>query len=134
MKVLERVVERLIRKRDWIDEMQCGFVSGRGTTDAILLCVSYRISIRVLTSRFTLPLSTTGCHLVSKAQTRNSRVVGASGLVNQGKSRRWIHRGFGVELRVHKGSVLSPLIFIPCVRGSIHGVPHRLEIGATVCR
>ena len=32
MKVLERVVEGLIRQRV---EMQCGFMSGRGTTDAI---------------------------------------------------------------------------------------------------
>ena len=35
MKVLERVVESLIRQRVEIDEMQCGFMSGRGTTDAI---------------------------------------------------------------------------------------------------
>ena len=34
MKVLERVVEGLIRQRVEIDEMQCGFMSGRGTTDA----------------------------------------------------------------------------------------------------
>ena len=33
MKVLERVVEGLIRQRVEIDEMQCGFMSGRGTTD-----------------------------------------------------------------------------------------------------
>ena len=35
MNVLERVVERLIQQRVEIDEMQCGFMSGRGTTDAI---------------------------------------------------------------------------------------------------
>ena len=37
MKVLERVVEGLIRQRVEIDEMQCGFMSGRGTTDAIFI-------------------------------------------------------------------------------------------------
>ena len=37
MKVLERVVECLIRQRVEIDEMQCGFMSGRGTTDAIFI-------------------------------------------------------------------------------------------------
>ena len=37
MKVLERVVEVLIRQRVEIDEMQCGFMSGRGTTDAIFI-------------------------------------------------------------------------------------------------
>ena len=37
MKVLERVVEGLIRQIFEIDEMQCGFISGRGTTDAIFI-------------------------------------------------------------------------------------------------
>ena len=37
MKVLERVVEGLIRQRVEIDDMQCGFMSGRGTTDAIFI-------------------------------------------------------------------------------------------------
>ena len=35
MKVLERVVEGLIRQRVEIDEMQCGFMSSRGTSDVI---------------------------------------------------------------------------------------------------
>ena len=37
MKVLEHVVEGLIRQRVEIDEMQCGFISGRGTTNAIFI-------------------------------------------------------------------------------------------------
>ena len=37
MKVLERVVEHLIRQRLEIDKMQCSFMSGRGTTDAIFI-------------------------------------------------------------------------------------------------
>ena len=40
MKVLERMVERLIRQRVEIDEIQCGFMSGRGTTNANILCTS----------------------------------------------------------------------------------------------
>ena len=36
MKVLERVVEGLIRQMVEIDEMQCGFMSG-GTTDTIFI-------------------------------------------------------------------------------------------------
>ena len=35
--MLERVVEGLIRQRVEIDEMQCSFMSGRGTTDAIFI-------------------------------------------------------------------------------------------------
>ena len=37
MKVLKRVVESLIMQRVEIDEMQCGFMSGRVTTDAIFI-------------------------------------------------------------------------------------------------
>ena len=36
-KVLERVVESLIRKRVEISDMQFGFMAGRGTTDAIFI-------------------------------------------------------------------------------------------------
>ena len=64
MKVLERVVEGLIRQRVEIDEMQCGFMSGRGTTDAILLYVSYRRSTWLPTSRSTWPSSTWRKHLI----------------------------------------------------------------------
>ena len=37
MKMLEHVEEGLIRQRAEIDEMQCGFMLGCGTTDAILI-------------------------------------------------------------------------------------------------
>ena len=37
MKILEHVEEGLIRQRVAIDEMQCGFMLGCGTTDAIFI-------------------------------------------------------------------------------------------------
>ena len=37
MKVLERVLERRLRKKIVVDEMQCGFMPGRGTIDAIFM-------------------------------------------------------------------------------------------------
>ena len=37
MKVLVRLVEQLIRQRVEIDEIQCGFMSVRGTTNAIFI-------------------------------------------------------------------------------------------------
>ena len=37
MKMLEHVKEGLTRQRDEIDEMQCGFMLGCGTTDAIFI-------------------------------------------------------------------------------------------------
>ena len=36
-------MEGLIRQRVEIDEMQCGFISGSGTTDAILAHLSQRL-------------------------------------------------------------------------------------------
>ena len=36
-KVLERVVEGFIRQRVVINDMQCGLMQGRGTTDAIFI-------------------------------------------------------------------------------------------------
>ena len=64
MKVLERVVEGLIRQRVEIDEMQCGFMSGRGTTDAIFIVRRYRRSSWLPTSRSTWPSSTWRKHLI----------------------------------------------------------------------
>ena len=41
MKILEHVEEGLFRQRVEIDEMQCGFMLGCGTTDAIFIyCTS----------------------------------------------------------------------------------------------
>ena len=37
MKVVERIVENLIRDQVSIDDMQFGFMPGRGTTDAIFI-------------------------------------------------------------------------------------------------
>ena len=37
MKVFERKVERFIRERVEINEIQCGSTSGRGTTNAIFI-------------------------------------------------------------------------------------------------
>ena len=37
MKGIERVIEKIIRKRNSIDDMQFGFMPGRGTTDAIFI-------------------------------------------------------------------------------------------------
>ena len=64
MKVLERVVEGLIRERVEIDEMQCGFMSGRGTIDAIFKYVSYRRSTWLPTSPSTWPSLTWRKHSI----------------------------------------------------------------------
>ena len=55
MKVIERVVEELIRQRVEIDKMQCSFMLGRGTIETIFI---------VLTSHSTWPLLTWRKHLI----------------------------------------------------------------------
>ena len=47
MKIVERVLERRIRELVNIDPMQFGFVPGRGTTDALLLCEKYNKNIGI---------------------------------------------------------------------------------------
>ena len=55
MKVIERVIDKFLRERIDIDEMQFGFIPGRGTTDAIFL-LSRRKSIWERERVFTYPL------------------------------------------------------------------------------
>ena len=62
MKVLERVVEGIIRQRVEIDEMQRGFMSG--ILMQFLLYISYRRSTWLPTSRSTWPSSTWRKHLI----------------------------------------------------------------------
>ena len=45
MKGMERVIEKIIRERISIDDMQFGFMPGRGTTDAIFI-LSYKTVTR----------------------------------------------------------------------------------------
>ena len=104
MKVLERVVEGLIRQRVEIDQMQClhvwpwhywcNFYCTSATGEALGCQQAALHGLRRPGESFWS--SSTGCHLVGNAQTRNWRVAGASGPVHvqgcekQGKSRRWV--------------------------------------------
>ena len=61
MKVLERVVEGLIRQRVKIDEIKCGFMSGRGTNDAfsLVFClITSRTTIFSVMLGLVFPLAT----------------------------------------------------------------------------
>ena len=64
MKVLEHVVEGLVRQRVEIDEMQCGFMSAVALLMQFLLYVSYRRSTWLPTSCSTWPSSTWRKHLI----------------------------------------------------------------------
>ena len=127
MKVLERVVEGLIRQRVEIDEMQCGFMSGRGTTDAIFIV--RQLQEKPLAANKPLYMAFVD---LEKAFDRvpwdviwwAMRKLGidewlvrlVQSMYKDVRSRVRVGDGhseeFGVGVGVHQGSVLSPLLFI----------------------
>ena len=149
MKVLKRAVDGLIRQRVEIDEMQCGFMSGRGTTDAIFIV--HQLQEKHLTANKPLYMAFVDLEKAFDRVPRDviwwaMRKLGidkwlvrlVQSMYKDVRSRVRVGDGyseeFGVGVGVHQGSVLSPLLFIIVLRGSIQGVPHRLSVGAAVRR
>ena len=127
MKVLERVVEGLIRQRVEIDEMQCGFMSGRGTTDAIFIV--RQLQEKHLAANKPLYMAFVDLEKAYDLVPRDviwwaMRKLGidewlvrlVQSMYKDVRSRVRVGNGyseeFGVGVGVHQDSVLSPLLFI----------------------
>ena len=127
MKLVERVLDPLIRKMVGIDGMQFGFVPGRGTTDAIFIVrqlqEKYIAANKQLYFAF-VDLEKAFDRVPRKVLWWAMRSVGVEewavrvvqGMYTNARSRVRVNgqlsEEFKVEVGVHQGSVLSPLLFI----------------------
>ena len=127
MKVLERVLEKRLRQKIDIDEMQCGFVPGRGTVDAIFIVrqlqEKYLLKKKCLYFCFVdlekafdrVPRKVIE-HALRKKGIEEKLVQAVMRLYEGAKTRVRVETElsdpFEVKVGVHQGSVLSPLPFI----------------------
>jgi hypothetical protein len=129
MKVVERVFLMRLRKMVEIDEMQCGFMPGKGTVDALfmarMLQERYGRKKRKLYMCFVdlekafdcVPRKVIEWALRKKGV--NERLVGAvmrlyEGAKTKVKVGKGMSEAFNVKVGVHQGSVLSPFLFVIC--------------------
>ena len=125
-KIVESVLEKRIRELLKVDDMQFGFMLGKGTTDALFILKRMQEEFRVREKKLYM------CFVdLEKAVDRVPRkvmewtlrkkslpemLVKAGMSLNEG-SRTKVRVGsglseeFGVRVGVHQGSVISPLIF-----------------------
>ena len=126
MKILERIVDGLIRQVVSIDDSQFGFVPGRGTTDAIF--VVRQLQEKYLAANEMLYMAFVDLEKAFDCVPRKViwwalRKLGVEwivqlvqGMYANARSRVCVGEGFSkefeVKVGVHEGSVLSPLLFI----------------------
>jgi len=126
MKVIERVLERRLRSSVTINEMQCGFMQGKGTVDALFM-------VRMLQEKYAKKKKRLYMCFVDleKAFDRVPRKVIEWSLRKKGVEERLVKMimdmyveaktkvrvgstlsdAFGVGVGVHQGSILSPFLF-----------------------
>ena len=125
MKVLERIVEGLIRQVVSIDDSQFGFVPGRGITDAIFVIRQlqekylaankrlYMVFVNLEKAFDRVPRKVIWWAM-SKLGVDEWKVRLVQGMYSNARSRvrERYSEEFEVKVGVHQGSVLSPLLFI----------------------
>ena len=127
MKILERIVDGLIRQVVSIDDSQFGFVPGRGTTDAIFVVRQLQEKYLAVNKRLYMAfvdLEKAFDHVPRKVIWWALRKLGVEewivrlvqGMYANARSRVCVGEGFSkefeVKVGVHQGSELSPLLFI----------------------
>ena len=127
MKILERIVDGLIRHVVSIDDSQFGFVPGRGTTDAIFVVRQLQEKYLAVNKRLYMAfvdLEKAFDRVPRKVIWWALRKLGVEewivrlvqGMYANARSRVRVGEGFSkefeVKVGVHQGSVLSPLLFI----------------------
>ena len=127
MKILERIVDGLIRQVVSIDDSQFGFVPGRGTTDAIFVVRQLQEKYLAVNKRLYMAfvdLEKAFDRVPRKVIRWALRKLGVEewivrlvqGMYANARSRVRVGEGFSkefeVKVGVHQGSVLSPLLFI----------------------
>ena len=127
LKVTERIVEGVIRKQVNIDDMQFGFMPGRGTTDAIFIV--RQMHEKHLARRKELYFAFVDLEkafdrvprnvlwwAMRKLRTEEWLIRTVQAMYQNAKACVRINNSyssaFNVTVGVHQGSVLSPLLFI----------------------
>ena len=127
MKILERILDGLIRQLVSIDDSQFGFVPGRGTTDAIFVVRQLQEKYLAANKRLYMAfvdLEKAFDRIPQKVIWWALRKLGVEewivrlvqGMYANARSRVPVGEGYSEEFEmkvgVHSGSVLSPLLFI----------------------